>query len=501
MVNKEQFTALTERLVSGLLREAIGYSVEYPIPYFRGIVGYMVDAPMLWIRHSRFPILFIAYDQGCPDVLNNIVTQLQMAKANGFFALLIVVPIRDSTGNEAEELRHIVAGSVYRHDFVVLDRQAVASIIARGASQRLIEIILEQGIEPSSLSPYVVKGPVPEKMFFGREKEIKTVSQGVQRDDYAIVGGRRISKTSILQRVNRLLNDDPRYRALYIDCEAKFDYADLFQALEEECGEALDGSDPLGFRGLVTNLKRQSPGRQVVFVLDEMDELLAFDARSKPPGQLFKTFRALSHEGLCHFVFSGSRTLYRHLHNPQSPFFNFCEDVALKPLEERSIAEIVSKPMHQLGIELPEEEALIDRIIDLSSSHPNIAQWLCDRLLRTGCAHRITLNDLEKVSADPEFCRHYVETAWSDATPLERLISLHVDGPSFEFGQLCEALARYRLTDKAMIRESLEMLQLYSLLERQGDRYRFVLSHFARMVREMDDVSSQIEGLLTQLKV
>src|SRR5262245_31800460 len=204
MVDKNQFVTLTEQLVNGLLREAIGYRVEYPIPYFQGIVGYMLDAPMLWIRHARFPILFIAYDPRNPDVLSTVIKQLEIAKATEYFALLVVVPTRDGTGNEAEELRLSVSNSAYRHDFVVLDHQHLSSIIAHGSSQRLIEIILEQGIELSTLSPYVVKGPVSEAMFFGREREIKTISQTLQTTAYAVVGGRRIGKSSILQRITRL---------------------------------------------------------------------------------------------------------------------------------------------------------------------------------------------------------------------------------------------------------------------------------------------------------
>jgi hypothetical protein len=519
VTDKDQFVALARKLVLGPLREAIGYSVESEIPFFQGTVGYMVEAPMLWISHSRFPILFVAYEPRRSDTLEVVVKQLQIAKATEYFALLVVVPTADGTGREAVEVRRLVAGSVFRYDFVVLDRQALASIIARNSSRRLIEIILEHGIELSSLSPYVVKGPVPEKMFFGREEEIKTISQGIQRRNYAICGGRRIGKTSILQRINRLLNNDPRYQALYIDCEAKFNYQDLFEALAAEfrhlqaapdLGEPSSATNPSAFRKLVAKLRTRSPGRQVVFLLDEVDELLVFDAQSKAAGQLFKTFRALSHEGICRFIFSGSRTLYRHLHDPHSPFFNFCEEIVLKPLEERSIAEIVSKPMDQLGIEFPDRDALIERMIDLSSSHPNIAQWLCDRLMRTAptlfttarfSVRRVTLNSLEKLSADPEFRRHYVETAWSDATPLEKLISLQADGPSFEFDALCRALAGHGFTDKIRIRNSLEMLQLYSLLERQGERYRFVLSHFPRMVREMEDVTSQIESLRSQIEV
>jgi serine/threonine protein kinase len=499
MDNREQFVSLSRKLALGLLREAIGYSVESEIPYFQGTVGYMVEAPLLWIRHSRFPILFLAYDPRRSDILETVAKQLQIAKTTEFFALLVVVPTKERTGREAQELRRVVANSVYRYDFVVLDRQSLASIIAHNSCRHLVEIILEQGIELSSLSPYVVKGPVPEKMFFGREKEIKTVAQGIQMGDYAIVGGRRIGKSSILQRVSRLLNNDPRYQSLYMDCEDKFDYEDLFRALANEFGDAFERSDPSGFRKLVAMLKLQASTQQVVFVLDEVDALLAFDADSKPPGQLFRTFRAASHEGLCRFVFSGSRILYRHLHDPHSPFFNFCEDIALKPLEQRSIAEIVSKPMHQLGIELPDEEQLIDRIIDLSSSHPNIAQWLCDRLIKTASVRRITLSDLENIYTEPEFCRHYVQTAWSDSTPLEKLISLVV-GPSFEIEELYQVMARYGLTDKVMIRESLEMLQLCSLIERERQRFRFALSHFPRMVSKMEDVTSQIEWLLGQVQ-
>src|SRR5207253_2892224 len=91
----ERFVATADRLVNGLLREAIGYRVERGVPYLRGIVGYMVEAPMLWIRYSRFPILVVAYDRRRPDILEDIVKQITIAGANEFFALLVVVPTRD----------------------------------------------------------------------------------------------------------------------------------------------------------------------------------------------------------------------------------------------------------------------------------------------------------------------------------------------------------------------------------------------------------------------
>jgi hypothetical protein len=175
--------------------------------------------------------------------------------------------------------------------------------------------------------------------------------------------------------------------------------------------------------------------------------------------------------------------------------------MVLRPLEEQSVAEIVIKPMHQLGIELPDEETLINGIIDLSSCHPNIAQWVCDRLIKTSTQRRVTVEDLERVAAEPEYIRHYVQTAWGDATAIEKLISLVADGPQFDFQQLSGRLKQYGVTDKALIRDSLEMLQLYSLLSRDEQQFSFALAQFPRLVRQTEDVNFQIENLLSQVEL
>jgi hypothetical protein len=470
------------------------------IPYYKGIVGYMVEAPMLWIRHSRFPIFCVAYNQGHPDVLTDIVKQLELGNATEYFAILIVVPARQGTGNEAEELRQLVTGSVYRHDFVVLDRRRLESIIARNDSQRLVEIILEQGIELSSLSPYLIKGPVPENMFFGRESEIKTIAQTIRQKDYALLGGRRIGKSSTLLRLNRLLGNDPRFLATYLNCEEQFSHADFFSALADEFDQSLGSNEPAVMRKLLSALQAQHPRKQIVFLFDEVDQLLTYDAHERQ-GRLFRAFRALSHEGACHFVFSGSRTLYQHLHDPLSPFFNFCQEMPLKPLEEKSVTEIIRKPMRQLGIELPQEEELIARIIDLTSCHPSLVQWLCDRLLRQASDRRVTLADLEAIAAGPDFADYFVETAWGDATPLEKMITVLVDGPNFSLDELLAAAAPYGIGHPAMLRDALKRLQLYALIEPGAQDYRFVLAQFPHFVRQVEDIPFLRQTLRQQVEV
>jgi hypothetical protein len=499
--DKEQFIQLTEKLVDGLLREALGFTVESRIPYYRGISGYMVEAPMLWIRYSRFPILFVAYDGYRPSILTDVVKQLEMAKATEFFALLVVVPSTDEgTGNEAEELRLAVNDSVYRHDFVVLDRQHLASIIAQNSARRLVEIILEQGIELSSLSPYIVRGPVPPNMFFGREQEIKEISQAITQTNYALVGGRRIGKSSILQSLDRLLNRDPRFSAYYLNCEDVIDHQSFYGTLAIRFGDRLKDHTPHGFRHLAAGLNADNGAKRSVFLVDEVDALLGFDAVARPAEQLFKTFRALAHERTCSFVFSGSKTLHRHLHDAGSPFFNFCRDLSLRPLSEKSVAEVVSKPMRQLGIELVDEEAMIDRVIDLTSCHPSLVQWLCDRLLRAAERRVITVDDLERIASSEEFSQYFRETAWGDSTPLEKFISVVVDQPEFTLDDVLAAAARYGIKNRLAIRDALDTLQLYALLETHAGRYRYVLSRFPSLVRATEDVPSLIESWLGQVE-
>ena len=113
-----------------------------------------------------------------------------------------------------------------------------------------MDIILDQGIEPASLSPYVTKGPVPATMFFGREKEIKLISQTIQNTDYAILGGRLIGKSSTLLAMKRLFARNPRYKPIYLNCEDKFDRESFYRAAGDEVGRPLAKPDAYHFRRL-----------------------------------------------------------------------------------------------------------------------------------------------------------------------------------------------------------------------------------------------------------
>lgn len=499
-----RFAGEASRLIEGPLCRALGYRVEQLIPPYKGMIGHMIQAPQLWIRHSRFPIILIAYDQSQaqPSLLEDVNKLMQIARATEFFALLVVIPTQPGTGNEAEELRKTVSHSVYRQDYVVLDYEHLASIIAQASSERLVEIILAQGIELSTVSPYVVVGPVPEDMFFGREGEIRTLVQRLGTRSYAILGGRRIGKSSILRQVARLLNNDPRYRVFESNWQVVATYSDLFDVLGADFPDTPRPQTPFAVRELIRALAARHSPCQLIFALDETDALIAHDAGRDGSGALAKMLRALSQEGTCHFMFSGSKTLFEHLRNPTSPFFNFCEQIRLGPLEDKSVAEILVKPMRQLHVELDDEENLVLELIDASGSHPNLVQWICSQLLQSmGSRRRVTLADLQAITASSPFKKYLVGTVWQDLAPLERLITLILDRPSFEMSDLHAGLARYGFDGSAAIRQALNQLELFAFLEQQGSTLLLTYRRFPEIIREIEDVPLLIPALVKQLEV
>lgn len=500
MIDVSRFADATEELVSGALREAVGYRVDGRIPYFRGIVGYLVEAPMLWISKTRFPILFVAFDSRKPTRLEDVERQVQLSGAAERFAVLIVVPTRHGYGVEGDELRRIVKGSSYGTDFVVLDRALLESIITHNSADRLISIMLEQGVGWRRLSPYIVHGAVPDRMFFGRETELKTVVQALGNQSHAIVGGRRIGKSSMQRKLRVILDEDPRYCPYYVNCEKITTSDGFFDLLVDELKQPLDLHDPQALRRLVHQLAAPHPACRVVFLFDEIDELLDSDARSDPPCRLFGTMRALAHEEKCRFVFTGNRVLHHHIHDAASPFFNFCAEMVLGLLDYRSVAEIVRRPMARLGVELNDEERIIERMIEVTERHPNLVQWVCDSLLKNLTDPVITSEKLEQVVSDHAYSKWFVDLVWKDLRPIEKLISLLPEHDAFTSFEIRDRLASFGVGDQRAIHDALDMLEVLQLFERTRAGYRFGLKSFPRLVREeFDDVDYEIRTALTEL--
>lgn len=497
--NEQAFASVTSQIVDQLC-VLLGFTRLEERSY-KGLIGYVVRAPALRLKiPPRFPIIFIPRHQAREEDLEALRDLMGILNMVSYFAL--VIDLRDAPPSEPRRsLAHLLRQAT--HDFIVLDGQAIRRLLAtRDQARALVEIILSQ-VDLTVVSPYVTSGPVPANMFFGREAELKTIVRTVRDTNFAIVGGRKIGKTSILARVLQLLQEAPEYHPLYLDCQAVHSYEDFFEAVDTMWRMALPAPTPEGFRRMATDLPMRYPARTVVMLFDEIDGLLAYDLAQGEP--LFRIFRALSHELPIRFVFCGEKVLNSALHNPHLAFFNFCNRMVLSYLTREEARRVVTDPMQEMGITLEEDGDLASRIIDYAACHPNMVQYLCQKLIERINQRRerlIRQSDVEAIGESTEFAEYFAEVLWGSTTPLERLITLlMLQYPTVTLDEMAQVLrASNLIVPPERLDEAFEGLTLYSILRRRGPHYTFAAPTLANVLQRGQDAHSTLATYLQELQ-
>ncbi len=492
--SEESFKSVTSEIVDQLC-VMLGFTrVEERA--FQGLLGYVVKAPYLRLKiPPRFPIIFIPRHEINEEQIKALRDLMSVLNMTSYFAL--IVDLRDAPPRGQRSLKRFVRQAV--HDFIVLDGTDVRRILAaRDQPRRLVEIILDQ-VDLTVVSPYVTSGPVPENMFFGRDHELKTIVRTVRDSNYAIVGGRKIGKTSVLAHVNRIFLDMPDFEPFYLDCQAIQSYAHFFEAIDTLWPISLPERTPEGFRRMATNLSAQYPGLTIIIHLDEVDALLKYDIEHGE--QLFSICRALAQEDRLRFIFCGEKMLNAALHNPELAFFNFCNILTLSYLNPDEARRVVSEPMEEMGIALEEGGALVDEIVRQSAHHPNIIQYLCQELIkRINVRHErfIRRTDVNALVKSTPFAENFIEVCWGRANPLERLITVvMLDKPVMAISDMGDALRALELpTPPTELEKAFEGLCLYSLLKKEGSKYAFANQVLPEILRRSQDLRGLQDSLI-----
>ncbi len=486
-----------------LLCDTLGFVQTKEHRVFHALHAFMVRAPALRLKvPPRFPIIFIRRREGHRDDVSDLRDLMSILNVTSYFAL--VIDLNDFVDRLPPNKNLKILAREMIHDFIVLNGQDLRQlIIARDAARRLVEVMLQQ-VDLSVISPYVTSGPVPDNMFFGRDYELKTIIRKIDKTSFCIVGGRKIGKTSMLTQVRRLLYEDGVHHDIrYLDCQAITHYQAFFEAarLEWSVDSALDTPEAFGKyirRFIGTN---EIP---IVILLDEVDALIDYDTRHGYA--LWRVFRTLSQENRCRFVFCGERVLYDQLRDGRSPLFNLGDVIQLGALTEPAVRRIILEPMQTMGISIQDQEEMVYQIIDLSSCHPNIVQYLCQQLILEANSRRVRLItplDLERVRHSSHFHEYFLAVTWGNTGPLERVITLLIAGhDTLSFGDLEGILAeRGFAVPQNTLEQAISGLRLYGILVKTGQTYRFTSQTFAQIIQESYEVDVLLTSLRNQLRV
>jgi len=477
--------------------------LPHDAPYRPDVYPALFDATSLFSRArslAYLPFLFIRASTFLQTPVDELRQYLHQVVGPAHRRFVFIYWTEPGTPEQAASSQTVVnkLQQVWAYDCVLLGREELQKIVFSADPKAVFRKLVLSQVDLTNITPFITGGPILTEhgVFFGREKELREITEHVATASYAVIGGRRIGKTSILKRLEGVRLPAAGFRSLYHDCSFTPTQAELVQAVvtdktwfPESCA-----TPPTSLFSIVQALLDDKP---LVILLDEADKLIAPDRAAGYP--LLNALRALANTARCRFVLSGERALRAELTNPNSPLYNFAKEMLIGRLDFRAVEELVTRPMKQLEIELANEAAIVQHIWDFTSGHPNVVQRLCQRLialLNQRGDRRLTLGDIEAVVSDPDFLRKdFLNIYWERATALERLCSLMMaaDDSVRTLTAVHEALSKRSVSATLNeVDDALERLvDLRNILQCTAEGYEFAVAAFPEVIAKtarLDDL-------------
>ncbi|NLX09889.1 MAG: AAA family ATPase [Chloroflexi bacterium] len=468
--------------------------------YGVSFVTYRLRPFQLKLPPPKCLAIFIYSSNHAPELTEVIYNTVSSAPDARQFAFIVNISGRRDLDVILEQLR--------TNNFTLLEMREteVKHLVgARLPTRALTNFILDH-VNLMTISPFLTGGPVPENMFYGRQRELNEVRTRLASTSVSLIGGRRIGKTSTLQRLEGNLQlPNAEQIPYYLDCSGVTNYEAFFYALSVRWQIDIDPlkTRPFEFERVLRELQQRTPRRKIAFLLDEVDNLLRFDQHPENKETLFRTFRSLSNEQRCQFVFSGEKWLMRAASDPYSALFNFAKGVRLEPLPPSVVKGLVADPFETLNIWIEGAEEVIGYIYNISAGHPNIVQMLCEAMIREldregRNTNLVNLGHLDNALKNHQLKQQIVETIWGQMTPLARLITLvWPDGERFQTLDDLEKLLRDQgvsgVPPELMRRTALD-LELYCFVRPQSQgKLELIPMEFPTILSMLMDKTRQIK--------
>ena len=431
-------------------------------------------------------VLVVAHEYGrTSEAVRHIGRQaLQLAPGSSFAFLLTKNDLSESDINAFRKRQALLPVNIVVIGPAELNRIAQS----KNPLKLITDSILNQS-DLTKVSPFILSNATPERMFYGREEEAATILSTVGTNSVALLGSRRIGKSSLLRRV-RFELEEANYKPFFGDCQTVKTWSDFAALAETEWGvpSPVDFRPP-HLRGLVASLAKNSD-HPVVILLDEIDQLLEWDkthTEDSVPEAFFRTCRSISQDGLAQFVFSGERTIAERIWDPHSPHWNFCRPLELRQLTKEAASALLLEPLRAMNIEVSDEKNFADEAWLVTSGHPQIVQYLGDRLVRQ-LESQVNRKELEigphairSVAESYDFAEHYLNTYWGQATAFERQVTLEVSDSPVAIDHLLKILRENNpQLDEISLLAAIRMLKLYGIVSENGGKIELKAVWFSK---------------------
>lgn len=476
--------------------EDLGYAVHQG-KHTLGYEIYYIDLSSWKLRlSSRTPVIWVKRADLESSTPQHLLQSLGDVIRERNFSRQIVLVLVDGLGQPLYRYR-----SSPTHNIVLIgDEEQKRVVRSRRPSGELLDLISTM-IPISNLSPYETRAPVTGSRFFGREYETSRIISNPDTN-HAILGIRRIGKTSLLREVERLLKEgqDPAH-VVYLEC------SDLLE-MDDYVREVVRKLNPRELPRLHMQkyvfffpdfLERMSRAlkSKIVFLLDEIDNLMIMQRGS---WDLFRMLRSSSNKGACQYIIAGFREAMREQYMLDSPFYNFAQEVRLSEFSKQQARELIVTPMENLRVRFKNKEEVVTRIYEETAGQPNLIQYYCLILLRhldqTG-EREITSDRLFDVYTDEGFKSHLLTSFMQNTENRDKAVvysvlkspeNMWAKGFSQEF--IDESLRKGGIAlPQDDIDEACNVLTLAGVIRPKGREYFFASPVFTRVLHQSYDIN------------
>lgn len=372
---------------------------------------------------------------------------------------------------------------------------------SRRPSGELLDLISAQ-VSISNLAPYETSSPVTGSRFFGREYEISRIL-GNPDTNHAVLGIRRIGKTSLLREIERILREDEDSpHIVYLDCSDLLSTDDYVREVVrklnlKELPRLHLQKYAFFFPDFLERMRRMYTSK-IIFFLDEIDNLVIMQRGS---WDLFRMLRASANKGACQYIIAGFREAMLEQYLLDSPFYNFAQEVRLNEFTRQQAHDLIVTPMENLRVRFRNKDEIVGRIYEETAGHPNLIQYYCMVLLRrldqTG-KREISPDSLIDVYIDEGFKNHLLTSFMQNTQNREKaLVYAILSGDSSEsrlrgFSQAyIDAALRKRgmVLPQNNIDEACNVLILAGVLHQKGKDYSFTSPVFTKVLQQTHDLN------------
>jgi hypothetical protein len=479
-----------------LLNDELGYNVREGNPAL-GYELFFVDLSSWKLRLSnRTPVIWVKAKDLDGVSSQHVMQSLEDVVRERNLSRQIVLVLFD--GNSFPLFKYKTG---LNFNLVLIGAEEQKYVVqSRRPSAELLDMISAQ-VPISYLSPYETRAPVTGSRFFGREHEIARILANPD-SNHAILGIRRIGKTSLLREIERILKErESPSHVVYLECSDLLSSDDYIREVVRKLNpRELPRLHMQKYVFFFPNfLERMSKAlkSKIIFLLDEVDNLVIMQ---RGDWDLFRMLRASSNKGACQYIIAGFREAMHEQYMLDSPFYNFAQEIRLSEFTRQQARQLIVTPMENLRVRIRNEEEVVGRIYQETAGHPNLIQYYCLILLRhldqTG-EREISPKNLIDVYSDEGFTSHLLTSFMQNTENREKalvyaiLTSAEKAGLNgFSQGEIDSVLRNDGLLlQQKEIDEACNLLNLAGVIHRKGKQFFFTSPVFTKVLQSSYDLN------------